>query len=93
MRFLTGILVAAAVLALTGCGSERRVAMDREFPGLVIEDDFVTDFQLRSGARWMNDSAWEGLDEQFTVGLAWTARKEAWPVSFAGSIDVHTLPG
>jgi len=90
-RSTTTMLVGLAVLLVaTGCGSERRVEMDRRYPGLAPEDQYLTDLQLRSGLRLMQNDDWEGLDEQFTLGLAWTARREAWPLSVAGSVDVHS---
>lgn len=76
-------------LLLTGCGREARVTSDRAYPGLVPEDQFITDLVLRGGVREMTDADWNGLDTQASVGLAWAARREGWPLAIAGSIDLH----
>ena len=84
----TILLALLAVLGSTGC-SRYQVEMDREYPGLAPEDDFVVNAGVRAGLRQMTDSDWEGLDQQLTLGIAWDARREGWPVAIASAVDFH----
>lgn len=85
----TFLILCAVLVLCTGCDDRRRIEMDRAYPGLAPEDEFVTNVAVRGGVRYMTDELWEGLDEQLTLGAAWDTRMEGWPVAVAGSVDYH----